>query len=77
MLARRPTTILPALNLAEALETMCIHSLASLTGDRTALVTTRPVRSLRHAIWDAGLRAQGPTLNVPPARPSTSAPVAA
>ena len=43
MLARRLTTILPAMTLAEALETTRIHSVADLTGDRTALVTTRPI----------------------------------
>jgi magnesium chelatase family protein len=37
MLARRLTTILPAMSLAEALETTRIHSVAGLTGDRTAL----------------------------------------
>jgi Magnesium chelatase, subunit ChlI len=36
MLARRLTTILPALTLAEAIETTCIHSVAGLTGERTA-----------------------------------------
>ena len=44
MLARRLTTILRAMTLAEALETTRIHRVAGLTGDRTALVTTR----LRH-----------------------------
>ena len=43
MLARRLTTILPAIPLAEAIETTRIHSIAGLTGDRTALVTTRRV----------------------------------
>jgi magnesium chelatase family protein len=44
MLARRLTTILPAMTLAEALETTRIHRVAGRTGDRTALVTTRPDR---------------------------------
>jgi predicted ATPase with chaperone activity len=39
------TTILPAMRLAEALATTRIHSVAGLTGDRTALVTTRPFRA--------------------------------
>jgi magnesium chelatase family protein len=43
MLARRLTTILPAMTLAEAMETTPIHSVAGLTGDRMALVTTHPV----------------------------------
>jgi magnesium chelatase family protein len=36
MLARRLTTILPEMTLAEAIETTRIHSVAGLTGDRTA-----------------------------------------
>ena len=55
MLARRLTTILPAMTLAEALETTRIHSVAGLTGDRTAVVTTRPFRAPHHTISDAGL----------------------
>jgi magnesium chelatase family protein len=54
-LARRLTTILPAMTLAEAIETTRIHSVAGLTGDRTALVTTRPCRAPPHPISDAGL----------------------
>jgi Magnesium chelatase, subunit ChlI len=42
MLARRLTTIRPAMTLAEAIETTRIHSVAGLIGERTALVTTRP-----------------------------------
>jgi magnesium chelatase family protein len=45
MLARRLTTTLPAMTLAEAIETPRIHSVAGLTGDRTALVTPRLDRS--------------------------------
>ena len=45
MLARRLTTILPAMTLAEAIETTRIHRVAGRTGDRTALVTTRPCRA--------------------------------
>jgi magnesium chelatase family protein len=55
MLARRLTTILPAMTLAEAIETTRIHSVAGLTGDRTALVTTRPFRAPHQTISDAGL----------------------
>jgi magnesium chelatase family protein len=54
MLARRLTTILPAMTLAEAIETTRIHRVAGLTGDRTALVTTRPFRAPHHTISDAG-----------------------
>ena len=45
MLARRLTTILPAMTLGEALDTMRIHRVVGRTGDRTALVTTRPCRA--------------------------------
>jgi magnesium chelatase family protein len=62
MLARRLTTILPAMSLAEALETTRIHSVACLSGARTALVTTRPCRTPHHTISAAGLigGGQGP-----------------
>ena len=55
MLARRLTTILPALTMAEAIETTRIHSVAGLTGALTTLVTTRPFRAPHHTISDAGL----------------------
>jgi magnesium chelatase family protein len=55
MLARRLTTILPAMTLPEALETTRIHSVAGLTGDRLAWVTTRPFRAPHHTISDVGL----------------------
>ncbi|SRR6266511_2677717 len=55
MLARRLTTILPAMTLAEAIETTRIHRVAGLTGDHTSFVTTRPFRAPHHTISDAGL----------------------
>ena len=55
MLARRLTTILPAMTLAEAIETTRIHRVAGLTGDRTAVVTTRPFRAPHHTMSDVGL----------------------
>ena len=55
MLARRLTTILPAMRLAEALETTRIHRVAGLTGALTAVVTTRPFRAPHHTISDIGL----------------------
>ena len=55
MLARRLTTILPAMSLAEAIETTRIHRVTGLTGDRTAVVTTRPCRAPHHTISEAGL----------------------
>ena len=47
-LARRLTTIRPAMRLADALETTRLHRLAGRTGARTALVTTRPCRAPPH-----------------------------
>jgi magnesium chelatase family protein len=55
MLARRLTPILPALTLAEALETTSIDHVAGLTGERATLVTTRPCRAPHHTLSDAGL----------------------
>jgi magnesium chelatase family protein len=49
------TTILPAMTLAEAIDTTRIHRVAGLTGDRTAWVTTRPCRAPHHTISDVGL----------------------
>ena len=47
------TTILPDLTLAEAIETTRIHPVAGDTGERTALVTTRPCRRPHHPLpWD-------------------------
>jgi magnesium chelatase family protein len=54
-MARRLTTILPAMILAEAIEATHLHRVAGLTGDRTALVTTRPFRAPHHTISDVGL----------------------
>ena len=41
-LACRRTTILPAMHVAEAVETTRIHSVTARTGARMALVTTSP-----------------------------------
>jgi magnesium chelatase family protein len=55
MLARRLPTILPPLNLHEALETTKIHSVAGVLPDHAALVSTRPFRSPHHTISDVAL----------------------
>jgi magnesium chelatase family protein len=55
MLARRLTTILPDMTVAETLETTRIHSIAGLTGRHTAFITTRPFRDPHHTIADVGL----------------------
>ena len=54
MLARRLTTILPAMSLAEAIETTRMHRVAGRTAGRTALVTRRPCRAPHHTISDVG-----------------------
>jgi magnesium chelatase family protein len=59
MLARRLTTILPAMSLGKAIETTCIHSVTGLTGVRTTLVTARPCRAPHHKISDVGLSGGG------------------
>jgi magnesium chelatase family protein len=43
------------MTLAEALDTTRIHSVAGLTGRRTAVVTPRPCRAPHHTISDVGL----------------------
>jgi hypothetical protein len=55
MLARFLATIQPPMILAEAIETIRIPRFAGRTGDRTALVTTRPCRAPHQTISDVGL----------------------
>ncbi len=55
MLAKRLPTILPPLNLHEALETTKIHSVAGKMPENSALINKRPFRSPHHTISDAGL----------------------
>lgn len=55
MLARRLPTILPPLNLKEALETTKIHSVAGLLKENDSLLPTRPFRSPHHTISDVAL----------------------
>ncbi len=55
MLARRLPTILPPLNLREALETTKIHSVSGVLPSDTSLITTRPFRSPHHTISDVAL----------------------
>jgi magnesium chelatase family protein len=61
-LARRLTTLLPAMRLAEALATTRIHRVAGLTGARPALATARLFRAPAHTIAAVGLirGGQGP-----------------
>jgi magnesium chelatase family protein len=55
MLARRLPTILPPLNLHEALETTKIHSVAGVLQSNSSLLATRPFRSPHHTISDVAL----------------------
>jgi len=55
MLAKRLPTILPALNLIEALDTTKIHSVAGKLSASDSLMTIRPFRSPHHTISDVAL----------------------
>ncbi|MCD6112871.1 MAG: YifB family Mg chelatase-like AAA ATPase [Bacteroidales bacterium] len=55
MLAKRLPSILPPLNLYEALETTKIHSVAGKTCGESSLISVRPFRAPHHTISDAAL----------------------
>ena len=55
MLAKRLPTILPPLNLYEALDTTKIHSVAGKLAAADSLMTVRPFRSPHHTISDVAL----------------------
>jgi magnesium chelatase family protein len=55
MLAKRLNTILPPMNLHEALETTKIHSVAGRLGNNASLMAQRPFRSPHHTISDVAL----------------------
>jgi magnesium chelatase family protein len=55
MLAKRLPTILPPLNLHEALETTKIHSVAGKLPAHASLVAQRPFRSPHHTVSDVAL----------------------
>jgi magnesium chelatase family protein len=55
MLAKRLPSILPPLNLHEALETTKIHSVAGKLGADATLISSRPFRSPHHTISDVAL----------------------
>ena len=59
MLARRLSTILPALTNAEALEVTAIHSVAGMLDAASGAVTRRPFRAPHHSISTAGLDGGG------------------
>ncbi len=58
-LARRLTTILPAMTLPAVMATARLPRLASRTGARTTLVTTRPCHAPPHTIAEVGLLGGG------------------
>lgn len=60
MLAKRLPTILPPLNIDEALETTKIHSVAGKLRKETSLLSVRPYRSPHHTISDVALVGGGP-----------------
>ena len=62
MIAKRISSILPALSVDESLETTKIQSIIGILPSDTPLVMTRPFRSPHHTISDAGLIGGG---NVP------------
>jgi len=55
MLAKRLPSILPPLNLQEALETTKIHSVAGKLGSNRSLISTRPFRAPHHTVSDMAL----------------------
>jgi magnesium chelatase family protein len=55
MLARRIPSILPLLELEEAIETTRVHSVAGQLAPERPLLTVRPFRAPHHSISDAGL----------------------
>lgn len=63
MLARRLPTILPPLDLREALETTKIHSVAGVLMPDTGLVSIRPFRAPHHTISDVALVGGGSNPN--------------
>ena len=63
MLARRLPTILPPLDLYEALDTTKIHSVAGILGSDSSLVTVRPFRAPHHTVSDVALVGGGSNPN--------------
>jgi len=55
MLAKRLPSILPPLNLHEALETTKIHSVAGILPKDSSLITQRPFRAPHHTVSDVAL----------------------
>jgi len=62
MLARAFPSILPSLNLEEAIEVTKIYSIAGLLDSKTSLITLRPFRSPHHSASAVGLLGGGNTV---------------
>ena len=63
MLASRMPTILPPLNLDEALETTKIYSVSGMLDSKKSMISTRPFRSPHHTISDVALVGGGSNPN--------------
>ncbi len=59
MLAKRLSTIMPAMTFAESIEATNVHSVCGLVSKDEPLVTKRPFRSPHHTISGAGLAGGG------------------
>ncbi len=59
MLAKRLSTIMPAMTFKESVETTNVHSVCGLVSKDNPLVTVRPFRSPHHTISGAGLSGGG------------------
>lgn len=59
MLAKRLSTIMPAMTFRESIETTNIHSVCGMVSKDKPLVTARPFRSPHHTISGAGLSGGG------------------
>ena len=59
MLAKRMSSILPAMTFEESIETTNIHSISGMLDKDTPLVTVRPFRAPHHTISPAGLAGGG------------------
>lgn len=59
MLAKRLSTIMPAMTFRESVETTNVHSVCGLVSKENPLVTMRPFRSPHHTISGAGLSGGG------------------